>query len=719
MITFGRIARRCVSNRLHLSRCLHEQKSLQIRYETANETVKTWNTVILNSSTAHSIAHTISQELPREALQEPLVWSTIINVFKRHHVVGGLVWVVNEMKARSIPMSEEFIANLISAWGHVGLSHWATHLWETEPALRDSEGLARASLLSITAVALGRCGKRMDREVRTAKEILRQHDALDMKVVFSWGRLMHAYVLARDMDGAKETLQEYRSLLEDDSMTPINLFNVLIRGYGDVRDLPAALATFDEARSVCRRIEPGMEMDVVEACIKCFGHQAALEFLSREGNPEARPEPFIRLLRNLLDKREVSMAQQVYNLLLRRGDDEEPADVETMMSKFPRQETMKHKLWHRGHHGPEGPSKITWAEVICQSPNADVTERLLQYGMCPFRRAELENLLRHCQAVQSVTGIDMLLENRAKIQNYNVWKDAGLGLVIMKKLGKIRQNALTPETRAKAQALAKKVVERWDPPRDVLLLKLTTLYALGPEASTEYVKTFRPDGDDTQLLRELLPASKSFFKALASDELYAAVLNLYDRQMVTREYLEAFLPAIFGTGNVSTFAELMLRLVPQHIDPSVLTRATPAAQRAFWELMIRRAPTPEVLRDALGRARQISLAPGRRDTLWEVAANALALLQSPEDMDWLEKQIPKDSEEGVCAILIGNGLLFRDFSIRRIWDSLAPEMQASEKVQKALFKAQRHLARKIEKDKPAQVEEERQEEEESVVTEKQ
>lgn len=102
------------------------------RYTFDNDAVKHWNAAILKCENAKSIMHAIFEAVPRRALNEPLVWSTVLNVLKRHRVQQGFVWVLNEVRDRSLPLTEELISNLLSAWGTVGRGHRSAELWTGE-----------------------------------------------------------------------------------------------------------------------------------------------------------------------------------------------------------------------------------------------------------------------------------------------------------------------------------------------------------------------------------------------------------------------------------------------------------------------------------------------------------------------------------------------------------------------------------------------------------
>ena len=605
--------------------------------------VSKWTGLIMLSRTPDQVAHTLFESLPEEAFKDARVWATILNVFKRHELAGGINWVLNEMRERRMPFTPDILGNLLSAYGHLKMPVKAAKLWTTMPEVANSTGHLRAKLLSITAVALARNGMYFDKEVNEAMETLKVRDPnpIEYNFWYSWGRLMHAFVLVKNMPGAERVFEEYQNLMPIKEYTPLNLYNTMIRGYGDVGNLDKAFKMFDEAQDVTGRIDAETEMDMVMVIDKCCGIDGSVEFLVREGSFDDRPEPFQRLLAMLLDRGDLKNAKLLFGKMVTHSEDELEISVDEMRSKVTLSEDRlkKHPLW-KENVAPQF-RKISWMDVLLRVPSATALERVLQTGMIHLSRTDCQRLLKRCEVIGCAAGVGLLFDDRMKVEKntHNIWT-LGLGVEVLQRLGNIRtRRNVSAKIASQCATLATRITKQWlvnldrESPTVRLHLKLLKLYATGPvDVEAERVELF-----------EDLPKTKEFFVSLRPADFVRAVTCLVERDMMDSEYVECVL-AFFGdrTLNVAvdTFSDVMVLLVPRFVPLEEISMMNnPKFELSYWNKVVRRASSAKEARRAVEKCllvKEIDI----HAALWLEWAEAFARLLSADDLDWLELKVP-------------------------------------------------------------------------------
>ena len=582
--------------------------------------VAKWTGLVLLSHTPDQLAHTLFEALPEEAFCEARVWATLINIFKRHHVVDGINWVLCEMRHRQMPLTPDILGNLISAYGHLRMPLKAVRLWNSLPEVANSTGHLRAKLLSITAVALARNGRFFDREVNEAMEILsvRDPNPIQYSYWYTWGRLIHAFVLSRNMPGAERVFNAYQSLMPIKEYTPLILYNTMIRGYGDVGNLDKALKMFDEAQDVTGRIDAETEMDMVMVVSKCCGIDGAVEFLLREGSFDVRPEPFQRLLAMLLDQGDSRNAKLLFSKICGEGELADSITEEDMRAKITLSEDRlrKHPLWKKEDVRMD--RRFAWVDVLLRAPSAGALEAVLRTGIAPFNRADCFRLLRRCQALGSAVGIELIAKNWLRLarNEASFWTD-GFGAEVMQRLGNIRTRqigGLTGVTVAgqAASEVARRILQQWPP------LRLLELYGRGPS-----------DDEDSSLMVTLLPKSPRVFAGLPPADLVRAVACMVDYNVFVDEpeYLECVLAA-FRDPTVSiavdTFSDVMVLLVPTFAPLDTIKMMNNGKfELSYWHKVARRAWTLDELRNAVEmcmKVENVAIHPG----MWQEWAELFA-----------------------------------------------------------------------------------------------
>lgn len=578
--------------------------------------IRTWSKRMLDATTDVGIMRELCR-LPVEALLEPLVWATVINVFKRHEVSDGLSWAVQEMRARNVTLNGECLANLISAWGKAGHPVRAAAMWDTVPELRDCTGLQRARLLSITAVAFGRNGMRCNREVDAALGELHNHDPTNLVALFSWGRCIQAFILQGRMLDARAVFDEYCALVAKTPYTvSAQIINVMIRGYGDVGDVQGASAMYARLRDLGSRVADS-DIDMVRVHFNAGGLQPALKFLLQDGDVRTRPGAFTWLLWRLLEKNQVDDARKVYSILKRgsvadaaAGVMESTVTVEQMQLEFP-ETRAKHRLYHREIRARDvvASNVIRWADILSHAPNSRVLARFLSLGMAPFSRADLKKLLRKCTTLCCVQGIALLVANRRKA-NRSFWEDGNLGYEVMGRLHLIWRRARAMNDTEGAQ-LMNEVREltaqllRHAPPPSWRAEMLALACTMPPNAPA--------------LLQKLLPPEDAvaFNAAVREPTDLALATRLVVECGVFSRYRSVLLPLMRSHLDEISFGECAAALVPQllALDEVAGSHTRPAWQREFWKCRIRNAPDAASVRSLLEEAR-VKSPPEVYSQLW-------------------------------------------------------------------------------------------------------
>lgn len=300
--------------------------------------VRRWNHRLMDARTAAQIMHRLCVT-PVEAYAEPMVWATLINVFKRHGTSDGVLWVLAEMRQRGVRLNAECLANLLSAWGHLGLPHLAREAWGDMKELQDATGIERARLLSITAVALARNRMACDEELVLAIQELEQHNPRPVAASFSWGRCVQACIMLEDTERARAVFTRYCAALAAVGAYPsTTIVNSMIRGFGDAGSVPDALEVFEFGRDLSV-LDAHSEVDMARAYLQSGpqGYDEALAFLLRSGDPVGRQRPFVWLLARMLENERVAEAARIYHVL--RGhepsaDQEQPTEAQ-MLREYP------------------------------------------------------------------------------------------------------------------------------------------------------------------------------------------------------------------------------------------------------------------------------------------------------------------------------------------------------------------------------------------------
>jgi pentatricopeptide repeat protein len=571
------------------------------------------------------------------------------------------------MKTRNIPLSPDILGNLISAYGTMGLPQKVMGVWREIPEVAESTGHLRAKLLSITAVALARNGKFFDKEVQEAMVLLRSFDPnpIEYQSWYTWGRLIHAFVLCKNMPAAEKVFASYQDSMPIKEYTPVNLYNTMIRGYGDVGNLYKALQMFDQARKILGRIDPETELDVVMAISKCCGIDGSVEFLVREGSFKERPEPFQRLLSMLLDQGDLKNAKRLFQEMCSDlGEDTDEIMTEDAMRtkvSLTQGTLKKHPLWQKKL--PDW-RKFSWVDILCHVSNTNLLESLFKTGMMHFKRSEYQRLLRHCEALGSVAGMRMLLEHRVQSPGYvNIWEDWDFGVEVLKRLGKVRLRHAGDVRVVKAAGdLAADIEERWPLGKffDKPLRQLVIIYAKGPREE---------DAASKSKLLELVPPSKAHFAELVSqrrqNEILWGISCLIEHSLFDHTYVQCLVPALLEANrlNKNFFAEVMVLLVPQYAPVDTVAMRDRECELAYWQKVVVLAKDVETVKLALSKCMGVGSVPV---SIWREAANVFVRLGCAESLDWLETVIPVEFS-GI--LLVANAKIEdREEEVQRIFD---------------------------------------------------
>lgn len=579
-----------------------------------------WNMSLMEATTDERIMEALCA-LPPEALREPVVWNTIISVFKRHRIVDGLRWALNEMHEREMPITVECYGSLLSAWGHVGRPDLCVRLWESEPSLEVLPASALARLLSITAVALARNNVDFDAYVRRAFFIVQNEAASRIDARFTLGRCMHAFVLAGDLTMAVRTFKMYtRECFNLSKPIASTMVNVVLRGYCETDDLDTILRFYDLARSSVPRI---VESDVLaaRAVLRLRGAREAVELLRTYGDANGHPQAFVWLMWRLLERPEtMDEARTVYALLCGAVT---PVEVHAVVSSGVERSTMQkqfpeplktYELYHHGRPGAlssgEGSTEappaatIAWVNIVRRAPNARVLERFLAMGAARFTRLELTLLLRVCVAYGSVRGVGLLVSSRMNRGTKPLFWADGFGYDVMARLLNIRANAEAPRgggpavvaaTHEAVHALTMELLRDF-PPID-LHSQLLALACSWPIDMADRVKA-------------LLRNDAAFFREVAAKKFLFLVARVIISCGVFPHYCDALLPEMRKLDSLA-HAKCMAALqqsgsVAVEFVDRAITSGTDKAQLLYWEQCLECAPDPKAIWGILKRAASVA-----------------------------------------------------------------------------------------------------------------